>query len=70
MPVMVKDDINGSFCQNYIGVSGKAARLNKTMDTFLDSVACISSPPVFKCLHMQFHTQFRNERVFKETRFN
>lgn len=46
MPVMVKDDINGSFCPSYIGVSGEAARLNQTMDTFLDSVACISSSVV------------------------
>lgn len=46
MPVMVKDDINGSFCPSYIGVSGEAARLKQTMDTFLDSVACISSSVV------------------------
>lgn len=53
MPVMVKDDINGSFCPSYIGVSGEAARLNQTMETFLDSVACILSSSVVKHLSMQ-----------------
>lgn len=55
MPVMVKDDINGSFCPGYIGVSGEAARLNQTMETFLDSVACISSSSVVK--HLKQLTQ-------------
>lgn len=45
MPVMVKDDINGSFCHSYIGVSGRAARLNETIETFLDLFALIPSPP-------------------------
>lgn len=64
MPVMVKDDINGSFCRSYIGVSGEAARFNKTMDTFLDSVACISSSPVVKHLFMQVQTQLTQELNF------
>lgn len=52
MPVMVKDYINGSFCHSYIGVSGKAGRLNKTIDTFLDCIASVSSSHVVKHLHM------------------
>lgn len=51
---MVKDDIKGFFHTAALeSVSGKAARLNKTMGTFLDYMAWILSLRVVKHLHMR-----------------